>query len=634
MISKSLQKLSAWAMLLAAAAPVGAAQRQRLHDPVSDVVAQLTPTGRLPATQRLSLVIGLPLHHREQLTNLLQQLYDPASPNFHRYLTPQQFNERFGPTEADYQEVLRFATNNGLAVERTDPARGRLDVSAAVSDIEKAFRVTMRTYRHPTEGREFYAPDAEPTVDANLPILSVAGLNNYVRPTPLAHPRPTPVPGIGPPCTGSASNGCYWGYDFRNAYAHGVTLKGAGQYVGLVEKDGYYFSDIRTYETNAGLPNVPITNVLTDGYSGAPDNDTNSVMECSLDIELVISMAPGLAKLYVFFGSNSDDILGSMVTNYQVKQFGCCWGLSYDTKSEDYFQQMGAQGQTFFVGSGDGDAYTQPTMWPSDDPYVTSVGGTELVMDATASNYVSESVWNSGFQKPGWGNGDWTNNGVVGGFWGSGGGVSTRYSIPIWQQSVNATSVGGSSTMRNIPDVALTGDNAWACYFDGIQGDTMGTSLAAPLWAGFTALVNEQAANEGLPSVGFLNPAFYAIAQSSLDTDAFHDITNGNNFWPGSPSEYSSAPGYDLCTGWGTPNGQAMMDALVGYVGPIWVNFSGPCPGNGTYTNPFCALASATNAVANGGTICLIGPNSSSVTPTLTKPMNLRAFYGPVSIGH
>jgi subtilase family serine protease len=188
--------------------------------------------------------------------------------------------------------------------------------------------------------------------------------------------------------------------------------------------------------------------------------------------------------------------------------------------------------------------------------------------------------------------------------------------------------------MRNIPDVALTGDNAWACYFDGIQGDTMGTSLAAPLWAGFTALVNEQAANEGLPSVGFLNPAFYAIAQSSLDTDAFHDITNGNNFWPGSPSEYSSAPGYDLCTGWGTPNGQAMMDALVGYVGPIWVNFSGPCPGNGTYTNPFCALASATNAVANGGTICLIGPNSSSVTPTLTKPMNLRAFYGPVSIGH
>ena len=181
----------------------------------------------------------------------------------------------------------------------------------------------------------------------------------------------------------------------------------------------------------------------------------------------------------------------------------------------------------------------------------------------------------------------------------------------------------------------MTGNNQFGSIIrKGLAGGFFGTSCAAPLWAGFTALVNEQAANQGLPSVGFLNPAFYAIAQSPIYKTAFHDVTNGNNFWPSSPSQYSSAIGYDLCTGWGTPNGQGMINAIVGYAGPTWVNFAAACPGAGNYTQPYCALDTGISAVATGGTLSIVGANSTTETTTISKPMTIRAFFGPVTIGH
>src|SRR5208283_50867 len=126
-----------------------AAERQMLHGHVPAAVAQLSPVGSLPSTHRLNLAIGLPLRNQEALTKLLQQIYDPASPNYHHYLTPAQFTEQFGPTEADYQAVVAFATANGLKVSGTHPNRMLVDVSGSVGDIEKALHVKMRVYRHP-----------------------------------------------------------------------------------------------------------------------------------------------------------------------------------------------------------------------------------------------------------------------------------------------------------------------------------------------------------------------------------------------------------------------------------------------------------------------------------------------------
>jgi subtilase family serine protease len=638
MTNKLSQMVAGWALLLVITASATAAERQLLQGYVPAAVAKLDlkPVGRLPGTRILNLAIGLPLRNKEALTNLLQRLYDPASTAFHQYLTPEQFTARFGPTEADYEAVLQFARSNGLAVAGTYSHRELVDVSATVSDIEKAFHITLRTYRHPTEEREFYAPDVEPSIEAGVPILSISGLNDYCLPHPGAHRRS----GMGPADTsnGSGPSGSLRGKDFRNAYAHGVTLNGSGQYVGLVEFDGYYASDITKYENQCGLPNVPISNVMLSGSSGYPDNNTNYVMEASLDIEMVIAMAPGLSRLYVFEGNNFETVLSSMVTYSEIKQFSASWvGFGFNASDDSFFQQMAAQGQTFFQASGDGCAYTQPITGPCDSAYVTSVGGTTLTMGSTGTNYGSEQVWNSGFQTPGWNlNGNYTNGTTHGGYWGSGGGVSGSYPIPDWQQGLNLTAVGGSATMRNIPDVALTANEIWVTYFNGLSGvDIEGTSVAAPLWAGFTALVNQQTAAEGRPTVGFLNPALYAIGKSALYSSCFNDITNGDDTWPESPSKYHAAKGYDLCTGWGTPAGATMINALAGLAGPVFVDFNFfSFIEIGTYDLPFSTLAEGINAVSTGGTIFIKTAGSSSEKMTISKPMTITASDGAATIGH
>ncbi|MGD0746075.1 MAG: protease pro-enzyme activation domain-containing protein, partial [Verrucomicrobiota bacterium] len=267
----------------------------RGHVPPAVARLNLQPTGRLPATNRLHLAIGLPLRNREALTNLIQQLYDPASPNYHQYLTPEQFTAQFGPTEQDYQKVIAFAKRNGLTVTGTSANRVLLDVSGSVADIEKVFQVTMRTYRHPTENRTFYAPDTEPSIESGVPVLDISGLSDYGIPHPQslrAMPRLNPAEAA--PNAGSGPGGTYRGNDFRAAYLPGVTLDGTGQTVGLLEFDGYHSSDITTYESQSGLANIPLQNVLLDGSTGSAGSGN---IEVALDIEVAIAMATNLAKV-------------------------------------------------------------------------------------------------------------------------------------------------------------------------------------------------------------------------------------------------------------------------------------------------------------------------------------------------
>jgi uncharacterized repeat protein (TIGR01451 family) len=518
-----------------------------LHGHVPAVVSRLQAMGQLQGTTNLNLAIGLPLRNQAALASLLQQLYDPASPNYRHFLTPDEFTAQFGPTEEDYQKVVSFAQTSGLTVTRTHGNRMLVDVSGKVSDIEKAFHVTMRTYQHPVEARQFYAPDVEPTVSTNLPILHVSGLDNYFTPRPALHK----MPAAAKPALGSGPGGAYMGNDFRNAYVPGASQTGSGQMVGLLQFDsGFFQSDITAYETQAGLPNVPVQPVLLDGYAGglgdAPD-------EVSLDIEMSISMAPGLSKVYVFEGDITDDILNAMASSNQVKQLSASWSYGIDLTSEQIFQQFAAQGQSFFNASGDYDSwagygYVFP---PCDDPHITIVGGTTL--STVNSAWASETVWNWGVE---YGSID---DGI-----GSGGGISSTYAIPAWQTNINMTANGGSKTFRNIPDVALTADNVYVIYGGGSSGAFGGTSCATPLWAGFMALVNQQAAASGNPSIGFINPLIYSLAAGPNYNNLFHDVTTGNNTWSLSPNLFYAVPGYDLCTGLGTPNGPNLIAALAG----------------------------------------------------------------------
>lgn len=546
--------------LIVSAAPIA---EKTLSGHVPPAAKHLTPVGRLSSTNQLRLAIGVSLPHRDQLTAFVEQLYDPANPNYRHYLTPQQFTERFGATEADYEGVIAFALRNHFKIKKLYSNRMLVDVTASVGDLERALKLTMRVYQHPTEPRTFYAPDAEPSVPANLAIADISGLNNYLLPRPKNLFRMPPEQlAKSTPKQGTGTNGLYQGNDFRAAYAPGVSLTGAGQTVALLEFDGYTASDIASYESIAHLPSVPLQNILIDGADGSagPGN-----IEVALDIEMAVSMAPGLSQIRVYEAPNpspQNDLLNQMVTDDAAKQISSSWGWGSgpQTNTDAIFLEMAAQGQTFFNAAGDSDAFTTGSNSvngvdntslenaPSSCPYITQVGGTELTTTGPGGSWESETVWNSG------------------GGEGSSGGISSFYSIPTWQTGISMTANHGSLTNRNIPDVAMTALNIFVVFTENgmsTNGGVGGTSCAAPLWAGFTALANQQAAADGKAPVGFLNPTLYAIGKGPNYSSDFHDITTGNNYWSSSPANFPAVAGYDLCTGWGTPAGMTLIDALL-----------------------------------------------------------------------
>ncbi|HVM47905.1 MAG TPA: protease pro-enzyme activation domain-containing protein, partial [Candidatus Acidoferrum sp.] len=616
-------------LLLLAMVPMQAAERQVVPGGMPAAVGRLQPLGRLDGAKELKLAIGLPLRNEAALSQMLRELYDPAHPKYRRYLTPGEFTAQFGPTEKDYQSLIGFAQAHGLKVRTTHSNRLLLDVSGSAAEIERAFHIILQRYQHPSEARTFYAPNAEPALDLATPVLGISGLSDYALPRPRLHATPLePLPGsTAPPFrpssaaaaggfnaptpnAGSGPSGTYMGADFRAAYASDTGLTGAGQTVGLLQFDGYSASDITYYEAKAGLPNVPLTNVLLDGFSGNPTGSGGEVEVC-LDIEAAISMAPGLSGVVVYMAGpygNWHDILNRIANDNLAKQISCSWyepGGGPDPIADQIWQQMAAQGQSFYCACGDYDAFTGPVDFPDETPYIILVGGTTLTTSGPGGPWASETVWN------------W-NNGI-----GTGGGISTRYTIPAYQADIDMSLNQGSTSMRNIPDVALTADNVYV-RADGQDYNVGGTSCAAPLWAGFTALVNQQAVGSGRPTVGFINPALDVLGHAAKYTTCFHDITTGNNTRSGSPTKFYAVSGYDLCTGWGTPAGQKLINALATpdalLVSPASLAFSGnvggpfsPSPGWLTLTN------TGTNALdwtlANTSAWYNVSPTSGTLVP-------------------
>jgi hypothetical protein len=208
-----------------------AAERQILRGHVPRDAVNLAPTGRLDGSKRLRLSLGLPSRDPEGLSQLLQDLYDPTSPRFRHFITPQQFADQFGPASDTYEALADFAKANGLEVKSRHPNRLILDVEGSVETIEKALHVRMRIYRHPKEPREFYAPDSEPSVDFAPRILHVSGLDNYTAPHSSASPKLTDllhqITGRSGTNFGSGPGGSLAGNDFRAAYLPGVSLTGS-----------------------------------------------------------------------------------------------------------------------------------------------------------------------------------------------------------------------------------------------------------------------------------------------------------------------------------------------------------------------------------------------------------------------
>jgi len=519
---------------------------RHVRDVAVNGVAQ--SVGRLPATQSMRFDIVLPLRHEAELDNFLQELYDPSSPSYRHFITPQEFTERFGPSQEDYDGLIAFAKANGFTVMGGSRDARDVQLKGTVAAIEKAFHVTMGVFQHPTEKRTFYAPDREPTVDLPFPLWHISGLDNYSIPRSLVrHKNVGQSPAV---VKGSCPGGYYCGSDMRAAYYGSGPLNGAGQYVGLFQFAGYNIADVNTYFKNVGQTlNVPIVGISTDGTNVNCVYPSCDDTEQTLDITQAVSMAPGLATLYVFVGSSDTAILSSMATHTPLTaQMSASWvWMPADPSSDDpYFKQFAAQGQNFFCAAGDWNAWVSGNYaYPPEDAYVTGVGGTDLQVQSPGGPWASETAWSD-----------------------SGGGISIDgIPIPAWQQlaGVINSKNKGSNTLRNGPDIA--GESNFDFYVcadqSGCGAGWGGTSFAAPMWAGFMALVNQQAVANGNPLLGFINPIIYPLGVGSNYTNLFHDITSGSNGFP-------AVTGYDLVTGWGSPIGPALITTLAGsQTGPV-----------------------------------------------------------------
>src|SRR5450755_1418700 len=494
---KGLFLLTMVAML--SVATINSQAQDALTRHVRDVTrtGEARPAGNFSSNRTLQLDIVLPLRDQEGLDLLLQQIYDPANLHYRQFLTVPEFTERFGPTQVDYDAVVSWAIRNGFAV--VGGTRDGMDVQirGRVSDIETAFHVSMRTYQHSTENRTFYAPDREPTTDLPFALWHVSGLDNFSIPHPMLSNRNTyaaahgmdPADVVSHATTGSGPSASFLGSDMRAAYYGSTALTGSGQNLGLFEFLGTDIADLNTYYANVHQTNtVPITLLSTDGTStscvDSPAGGFCDDTEQTLDMTQALGMAPRLASLVVYVGSSDTAIISAMTTHNPLPTtIGCSWGWTpVDPGTLDpYFQRMAAQGQNFFAASGDSSTWSATNeAWPADDPYVVSVGGTDLVTASAAGPWKSETAWVD-----------------------SGGGIPPdKIAIPSWQADagvINSTNKG-STTLRNGPDVSANANFTFYTCADQttcMANEFGGTSFAAPMWAGYIALVNQHLANSG-----------------------------------------------------------------------------------------------------------------------------------------
>jgi len=555
--------------------------------PASASVAQSRLLGRLDAAAPVRLALSLPPRNQAAMDDLLSRLYDPHDPLYGRYLTPAEWAARFGPTEADYQRVAAYARAQGLTVTGTHPNRLLLDVSGPAGAVEATFGVRLHQYQA-VDGRVFRAPDAAPAVPAAIAgrLAGVIGLDTSAvahphlrRLDPMLRPQalPIPGPGSGP---GTGPDGGLTPSDVKSAYGlNGVTQDGQGQTLAVFELDGYRESDIRAYESAFGLPRIPLVNVPVD-LNGTPLQPGGGADETTLDIEMIGALAPRADRILVYETPNTNqdiaDTYNKIATDGLAKQVSTCWGLDEQDMEQAVvqagqpsastpflqaenlaFQEMAMQGQAIFAAGGDAGAYDNGSTLSVDDPasqpYVTGVGGTTLTTNGPGGTWAGETTWNNGSISAGAG----------------GGGISGYWPKPSYQyrDSVHMTGpLGASATMRDVPDVSLNTDpnTGYAIYFNGGWVVYGGTSTAAPLWAGFAALANQQRLQAGRGYLGFANPAIYAAGLGANSSRDFHDIADGStNLY------YPAVTGYDDATGWGTLIGEGLLADLSGTPAPV-----------------------------------------------------------------
>jgi kumamolisin len=457
-------------------------------------------------------------------------------------LTRQEYTSLHGALPEDIARVEAFANENGLKVLSSDVTRRRVKLSGTVAAMSRAFGIELGKYEQ--EGKIFRGRVGPINVPANLTAIidSVLGLDNRPQADPRMRIRPYDEPGAV----------SYTPPQVAGLYSFPTDGIGSGQCIGLIELGGGFVqSDLDTYFSGLGLATPTVIPVPVDGANNSPAGDPNSAdAEVVLDIEVSGAVAPG-AKIAVYFAPNSDQGFVDAITTAVFDEankpsvISISWGgpeSSWSAQSiqamDDALQSAAVVGITVCVASGDdgsSDGASGANVdFPASSPQALACGGTSL--RESQGVITSETVWNN----------------EIGA---TGGGVSAVFGLPPWQTGANVppSANPGGGIGRGVPDVSAVADpvTGYSIFVDGQSVQIGGTSAAAPLWAGLIALINEQV----VEPVGFISPRLYKVWIN--EADVTQDITNGNN------GAYSAVPGWDACTGWGSPNGEDLLAAVV-----------------------------------------------------------------------
>ncbi len=530
----------------------------------------------------LSLVLSPSAAQQADLDRFLGALQDPASPDYQHWLTPEQFGDRFGLSQADYDRVVSWLEGQGFTVHSLAPSRNWIAFGGNAGMVEQTFHTSIHRYQ--VNGETHFANSSDPAIPAALAgvLTSIRGLNDFLMRPP--HPTYTSTSGNHYLAPGDLATI----YDLTSLFNSGFT--GTGQKIVIAGQTAIAVTDIQQFRNLFGLPASTPTLTLVPGSRNP--GTTGDLIEADLDLEWAGAAAPGAQLNYVY----STDVVTSV--QYAVTQnlapvisfsYGGCETASDAAALEPIAQQANAEGITWLASSGDSGAagcesetatvaVNGPSVsLPASLPEVTAVGGTRFnegsgtywsktngSTDSSALSYIPEMAWN-----------DSGSTGLAA----TGGGKSAVFAKPSWQVGTGVPADGA----RDIPDVSMTAsanhDGAILCTAgscnSGVGSQIVGgTSLSAPVFAGITALVNQYRVGTGAQTtagLGNINPALYALAQSS--TDAFHDVTTGNNIvsckvgttgcTTGSFG-YSAGVGYDLATGLGSVDAYKLVTEWKG----------------------------------------------------------------------
>jgi kumamolisin len=468
-----------------------------------------------------------------------------------RHLSQEEFSERYAADPANFEHLRDFAHKHGLTVDEgaSSLARRTLVLRGPASKMEAAFGVTLNDYVK--NGKKFhsYIGTISMPQEHAEPVEAVLGLDNH----PLARPhfrlREKETNNQ------SAQTASFNPPQVAQLYNFPAGVNGAGQTIGIIELGGgYNSSDLSSYFAGLSITEPRITAVSVDGATNSPNlpsspTDPNADGEVGLDIEVAGSIAPG-ANIVVYFTTNSSqgfvDALTTAIhdtSNGPPSVISISWGSPESnwtaqsmTALDEACQSAAALGITITVASGDNGSSDggsgNNVDFPASSPHVLGCGGSELI----AANGViqQEVVWNDQPQGGG----------------ASGGGVSSVFALPSWQANANVPPSPTSGGGRGVPDVAgdASPETGYNVLFDGQPAVVGGTSAVAPLWAALIALLNQQRGS----NIGFANPTLYQNAENG-----FNDITQGNN------GTFSAGPGWDACTGLGSPNGNQLSQILA-----------------------------------------------------------------------